>query len=157
MDYSPPVFIQERIICSIEASLEYQIPVNILLAIAEKEGGRPHEWSYNQNGTYDVGPMQFNTRYLKELEKYGISSKDVEQEGCYPYELAAWRIRNHLREGKKDIWTLASNYHSRTPKYNEIYRKDLIKKAQKWQHWLEQRFPTFDATTANSYLAKGLI
>lgn len=144
MMHALPPIIQERIVCSIEAAIKYQVPTNILLAIAEKEGGKPGEWSHNSNGTYDVGVMQFNTRYLAELSKFGITEKDVEAKGCYPYELAAWRVKNHLNEGNKDIWTLASNYHSRTEKYNQIYRRDLIEKARKWQIWLEQRFKTYE-------------
>jgi len=31
---------QERIVCSITAAIKYEIPANILLAVAEKEGGK---------------------------------------------------------------------------------------------------------------------
>jgi hypothetical protein len=29
----------------------------------------------NRNGTHDVGAMQFNTSYLKELSKYSITAE----------------------------------------------------------------------------------
>jgi hypothetical protein len=58
-----PLQLQERVACSISAAAKYQVPANIILAIAEKEGGRPGRWSPNKNGTHDVGSMQFNTAY----------------------------------------------------------------------------------------------
>ncbi len=135
----PPV-VEEWVVCSIAAAVKYEIPANILLAIAEKEGGKPGQWVKNSNGTHDVGPMQFNTAYLKDLSQYGISTGHVAQAGCYAYDLAAWRVRQHIKNDQGDIWTKAANYHSRTPEYNAKYRADLIVKAVKWADWLEERF-----------------
>lgn len=137
MDLPPDM--QERVVCSITAAIKYEIPANILLAIAEKEGGKPGQWVNNRNGTYDVGSMQFNTSYLQDLSKYGITAEHVARVGCYAYDLAAWRVRLHIRNDKGDIWTKAANYHSRTPKYNAKYRSDLIARAVKWADWLEER------------------
>jgi hypothetical protein len=135
---------QERVVCSISAAAKYDVPANIVLAIAEKEGGRPGQWVRNTNGTDDVGPMQFNTAYLSTLAHYGITPADVAQSGCYPYDLAAWRIRGHLRHDQGDIWTRAADYHSRTPVYNAAYRADLIVRAARWADWLQARYPTYD-------------
>src|SRR5436305_695432 len=96
---------QERIECSLMASAKFEVPANLLLAIAELEGGKAGLWVKNSNGTYDVGAMQFNTNYLNDLKKWGIKPADVARSGCYPYELAAWRITNHLVQDKKDLWT----------------------------------------------------
>lgn len=131
------------IACSIMAAVKYEVPVNIVLAVAEKEAGKPGQWVKNTNGTYDIGLMQFNTDYLKDLKKYGIKPDDVAHDGCYSFDLAAWRLRGHIQNDKFDLWTRVSNYHSRTPKYNVIYRQDVIKKAKKWQVWLERRFITY--------------
>jgi hypothetical protein len=139
-----PAQLQERIVCSIAAAVKYEVPANITLAIAEKEAGKPGQWVRNTNGTQDVGPLQFNTSYLRELAQYGITADDVAKAGCYPYDLAAWRLRGHLRNDKGDLWTRAANYHSRTPKHNALYRADLILKAANWANWLEARFVTFD-------------
>ncbi|SDH44365.1 hypothetical protein SAMN05428952_101415 [Nitrosomonas sp. Nm132] len=140
MDLPPDM--EERVACSITAAIKYEIPANILLAIAEKEGGKPGQWVRNSNGTHDVGSMQFNTAYLQDLSKYGITPDHVASPGCYAYDLAAWRVRLHIKNDKGDIWTKAANYHSRTPKYNVKYRADLIAKAAKWADWLENRFIT---------------
>ena len=141
-----PPQIQERIVCSISAAVKYQVPANIVLAVAEKEAGKPGQWVRNSNGTHDVGSMQFNTAYLGELARYGITANDVAASGCYSFDLAAWRLRGHIRHDKGDIWTRAANYHSRTYRYNVVYRADLMVKAVKWADWLEARFVTFDIT-----------
>ncbi|WP_237715187.1 transglycosylase SLT domain-containing protein [Xanthomonas phaseoli] len=141
-----PTQMQERVVCSITAAVKYEVPANIVLAVAEQEAGKPGQWVENTNGTQDVGPMQFNTAYMVELRKYGITAQDVARGGCYSYDLAAWRLRGHLRNDQGDIWTRAANYHSRTPQYNAVYRAALIKRANKWENWLVARFPTFDAT-----------
>ncbi|MCU7820084.1 MAG: muramidase [gamma proteobacterium symbiont of Lucinoma myriamae] len=145
-----PPLEQERITCSISAAVKYKIPANIMLAIAEKEGGKPGQWVKNKkSNTHDVGPLQFNTAYLNDLKKYGITAADVAAPGCYPYQLAAWRIHGHIKNDKGDLWTKASNYHSRTPKYNHIYRYDLMKKANKWADWLEANYKTYEISFHN--------
>lgn len=124
--------------CSVAAAIKYRIPVNILLAVAEKEGGSPGRKNKNNNGTYDVGYMQFNTTYLNEISRFGITQQAVAADNCYPFDLAAWRLASHIKDDSGDIWTRAANYHSKTPKYNQIYRTDLIKKAQAWASWLDK-------------------
>lgn len=51
-----PPMRQERILCSIMAAIKYQVPANILLAIAEKEDGKYGMVVTNKNGTSDIGP-----------------------------------------------------------------------------------------------------
>jgi len=143
-DLSPRL--QERVVCSLSAAMKYEVPANIVLAVAEKEAGKPGQWVLNTNGTHDVGAMQFNTAYLGDLARYGISANDVAAAGCYSFDLAAWRLRQHIKHDKGDLWTRAANYHSKTRHYNAIYRTDLIAKAVKWADWLDARFVTYDVT-----------
>ncbi|MFJ4157224.1 muramidase [Pseudomonas sp. NPDC089752] len=138
----PPPALTEPVVCSIMAAVKYELPVNIVLAVAGQEGGKPGQWVRNSNGTYDVGPMQFNTSYLRELSRYGITPEDVEQGGCYSYELAAWRIRGHVRNDRGDLWTRVANYHSRTPAINARYRQQVMRRAAYWADWLDARFAT---------------
>jgi len=133
--------------------VKYLVPANIVLAVAEKEAGKPGQWVRNTNGTHDVGPMQFNTAYLRDLFGYGITPDDVAAAGCYAYDLAAWRLRQHIKKDRGDLWTRAANYHSRTPQYNAVYRVDLIVKAVRWADWLEARFVTVDLTKAGALLS----
>ena len=132
----------ERIECSIAAAIHYDIPANLLLAVAQQEGGKPGQWVRNKNGTHDVGTMQFNTAYLAQLARYGIRPEHVASPGCYPYQLAAWRLKEHLAHDLGTIWQRAANYHSRTPLYNERYAYALALKAQQWAKWLSEHYPT---------------
>jgi hypothetical protein len=143
-DLPPPL--QERVVCALSAAVKYEVPANLLLAVAEKEAGKPGQWVRNANGTYDVGPLQFNTAYLADLARYGITANAVAAAGCYSFDLAAWRLRRHLRNDPGDLWTKAAHYHSRTPKCNILYRTDLMRKAVTWADWLEARFVTLDVT-----------
>jgi hypothetical protein len=131
MDSTPQT--HERVVCSIAAAAKYRIAATIVLAVAEKENGKVGQWVRNDNGTHDVGPLQFNTSYLRQLARYGISPADVAGSGCYPYDLAAWRLRQHIVNDTGDVWTRASNYHSRTPRFNRIYRVDLMRRAGRWR------------------------
>lgn len=135
-----PPHLHERVVCSISAAAKFEIPTNIMLAVAEQEGGRPGQWVRNKNGTHDVGALQFNTAYLAELSRFGIKTADVAAAGCYAYDLAAWRLRQHLRNDSGDLWSRAANYHSRTPVHNNAYRARLIQKGGKWSAWLSARF-----------------
>ena len=137
-----PGEMNERIMCSVIAAVKYDVPANIILAVAEIEGGKPGRYVENTNGTYDVGTMQFNTAYLQDLAQYGITAKDVAAAGCYSYDLAAWRLREHILNDTGDLWTRAANYHSKTPCYNAEYRAKLIRASGKWGNWLTERFKT---------------
>jgi hypothetical protein len=148
-----PPQIRERVVCSISAAVKYEVPANIVLAVAEKEAGRPGQWVRNTNGTHDVGPMQFNTAYVRDLARYGITANDVAAAGCYSFDLAAWRLRMHIRNDSGDLLTKAANYHSRTPQYNAVYRADLMRRAARWAAWLDAHFVTLDVTKAGSAVA----
>jgi hypothetical protein len=137
-----PPQLQETAICGISAAYEYGIPANVLLAVAQAEGGRPGQWVGNTNGTYDIGRLQFNTAYLATLAGYGITPAMAAQRGCYPYQLAAWRLRYELKTEHGDVWTRAACYHSKTPYYNAIYRQIIIRYGAFWQRWLETHFVT---------------
>jgi hypothetical protein len=137
----PPQY-QERIVCSVMASVTYDVPANIILAVAELENGKSGMYRPNANGTQDVGVMQMNTQYLADLSGYGITANDVADSSCYPYMLATWRLHQHIVHDKGDLWTKAANYHSRTPRYNSIYRAKLKIAARHWADWLKRYFNT---------------
>lgn len=133
-DLPPTIPIDDaRIYCSVEAAARYFQPSEPVYAVALTEGGRPGIAVLNTNGTYDLGYMQFNTAYLKTLSRAGVKVSDVQKNSCYPFHLAAWRIRGHLEERSgADVFTKAAWYHSRTPEYNIIYRGKLIENARRF-------------------------
>lgn len=143
-DAPPPnqVLHREQIECAIAAAVKYDFPANVLLAIAEQEAGKPNTWSSNRNGTYDVGVMQFNTAYLRQLQRYGIHPEHVASDTCYPYLLAAWRLKTHLVNDRGSFWTRISNYHSQTTYYNQKYAASVAPRAERWATWLEKNYAT---------------
>lgn len=145
-----PPAIHERVVCSIGAAAKYGVPANIILAVAQREGGKPGQWVRNTNATYDIGSMQFNTAYMRTLARYGIGTADVAKPGCYSYDLAAWRLRGHIKNDGGDIWTRVANYHSRTPRHNAPYRAAIMANARQWGSWLSARFHTYDTLTVAS-------
>lgn len=142
-----PPAIHEKVVCSIGAAAKYGVPANIILAVAQREGGRPGQWVRNNNATYDIGSMQFNTAYIRTLARYGIGTGDVAKPGCYSYDLAAWRLRGHIKNDRGDVWTRVANYHSRTPVHNAPYRAAIMVNARQWGSWLASRFHTYDTVT----------
>ncbi len=144
MNAVPPAVLEQRVTCSVSAAVRFNVPANLLLAVAEIENGRPGLQSVNANGTRDIGWMQFNTSYLASLAPFGIRAADVAVSNCYPFDLAAWRIAGHLARDRGDLWTRAANYHSRTARHNAIYRQKLISLASKWEMWLRQQFQTVE-------------
>lgn len=136
---------QYKIECAIDAAQYYEIPANVLLAVAEMEGGKIGQRVRNSNGTYDIGAMQFNTAYINELTtQYGINEAHLSglHDACYPFKVAAWRIRQHLVHDSGDLWTRIANYHSRTRQYNTRYRNILIVKSAFWGKWLSSTYST---------------
>lgn len=128
--------------CALAASVRYDVPADALLSVYSVERGGADTWSHDANGTWDIGPLQFNTAYLGGLKRYGITPSVVEGRTCYPWFLAAWRIHNQLVEDHGGFWTRVARYHSATPRYVEAYRRKLLEYAPRWRAWLIAHYPT---------------
>lgn len=139
-DYRPAT-----IQCVLEASVRRDVPANVLLGIAQIEGGKEGMVKPNANGSFDFGRFQINSIHLKELARYGVS-QDVAKyylvrDGCYSAEMAAYRLKRCLVENPgKEFWERAACYHSRTPKFNVIYREKLKPVALRWADWLSKNY-----------------
>ena len=54
--------------CFEEAALRYQMPSALLKAISSVEsGGNPNALNRNKDGSFDVGHMQINRRWMKKM------------------------------------------------------------------------------------------
>ena len=136
-----PPQMQQTVVCAMEASHEYSVPLNAVLAVAEQEGGKPGMAKRNRNGSYDYGVMQINSTHLEEFGKYGITRAHLMHDGCYPVQLATWMIQQHLNSCNAEFWTCVARYHSKTPSLNAVYRAKILPKAAKWSNWIKQSFP----------------
>ena len=128
--------------CALAASIRYDVPADALLSVYSVERGGTDTWSHDANGTYDIGPLQFNTAYLASLRRFGITPRTVEGKTCYPWFLAAWRIHDQLVEDRGGFWTRVARYHSATPHYVATYRRQLLEYAPRWRAWLIAHYPT---------------
>lgn len=53
--------------CTVQAAQRFGLPPGALAGILMNEGGKPGQWSHNTNGSYDLGPAQINTLWLRKL------------------------------------------------------------------------------------------
>jgi soluble lytic murein transglycosylase-like protein len=107
--------------CVTIAAKEYNVPPVALLVLLRAENGKLGTASKNKNGTYDLGPMQINSRWLKDLSPYGVTSWHLAYDLCTNIRAGAWRFKSELNRTKGDVWKALGNYHSRTPYYHNRY------------------------------------
>jgi hypothetical protein len=116
--------------CLLLAAQTYAVPPAVLLGIYQVEHGTVGQEVGNDNGTYDLGPMQINTVWLPQLSQYwGVSENTarrwVRDDPCTNVGVAAWILRNHMDETGSLAQAIA-NYHSRTPLYGSAYKSKVI-------------------------------
>ena len=117
--------------CLLLASQTYSVPPAVLLGIYQVEGGQvSQEVGPNDNGSYDLGPMQINTIWIPELSKrWGISQETARQlvrdDPCTNVSVAAWILKKHINE-TKNLSKAISHYHSRTYRYGSVYKKKVV-------------------------------
>ena len=117
--------------CLFLAAQTYSIPPAVLVGIYQVEGGQVgQQVGPNQNGSYDLGPMQINTIWLPELAKYwGVSQSTakawVRDDPCTNVGVSAWILRRNLNE-TDDLAQAIAHYHSRTPHYGSKYKTKVI-------------------------------
>lgn len=116
--------------CLMLASQTYAVPPAVLVGIYKAEGGKIGQEVPNENGTYDLGPMQINTVWMPELaEKWGVSEataqKWVRDDACTNVGVAAWILRSHLND-TGSLSKAIAHYHSKTPIHGNKYKGRVI-------------------------------
>lgn len=122
---TPPTFE-----CLYQEADRQKIPPELLLAVMRTEGGRMGEFSKNNNGTYDIGPMQINTTWLDRLARQAGSTPQVvasklAYHGCWNMAVGAWILRSAIDEAPGDVWRGVGYYNSHTPKYAQAYTRKV--------------------------------
>lgn len=84
--------------CWAEAGKRYGVDPWLLYSIAQQESSlRPLVVSpRNRNGSYDIGIMQINSRWLPELKRYGITEQHL-YEPCLNINVGAWVLAHAMR------------------------------------------------------------
>jgi len=109
------------------AAQNYNIRKEILYAVLAVEGGSPGLKKRNNNGSYDMGPMQINSSWLPELRRRGISEYEVTSDYCTNVLVGAWILAQELQRAgapqmnTAEYWQAVGRYNSRTPYFNSRY------------------------------------
>jgi len=107
-------------LCIETAARSFNIPELPLWIILDVERGTLGKVSMNTNGTYDIGPMQINSIWLKRIAPYGITEHAVKNNLCMNVYVGAWIFTKELRE-HGTLTKAIAHYHSPTPKHQMRY------------------------------------
>jgi soluble lytic murein transglycosylase-like protein len=122
--------------CFLIAAQTYSIPPAVLLGVYQVEGGKIGQAvGPNDNGTYDLGPMQINTSWLPLLSsEWNVSKATAKSwildDPCTNVGVAAWILRRNLNE-TGDLALSIANYHSRTPHIGTPYKRKVVGSMQR--------------------------
>lgn len=110
--------------CLLEASSFYDIDSRVFEAIRIAEGGKVGHVVRNTDGTYDLGPFQINTRWLRIFRSahHPMDPVQIAQNGCVNAYVAAYILRRNMDEGHENLWVAVGHYHSHNPREARKYR-----------------------------------
>jgi hypothetical protein len=117
--------------CLMLAAQTYSVPPAVLVGIHQVEGGQVGQAvGPNDNGSYDLGPMQINTIWIPLLsDKWGVAESTayrwVRDDPCTNMGVAAWILRTHMNETGSLAKAIA-HYHSKTPQYGYPYKGKVV-------------------------------
>ncbi len=121
--------------CMAAAASFYALPPRVLPAIQLVEGGRIGIVAADPDGTFDLGVMQVNTRWLAPLARVTrLTEAEVRArlilDPCFNIAAAAAILRTYLVETHGDLMAAIGDYHSHTPALNLAYRQAVVRAAE---------------------------
>lgn len=108
--------------CLYQVSANYDVPMPVLvslLAVQQSHVGTRFE---RIDQTVDLGPGLINSRWLNHLQKYGISEKDLQNDGCKNVMTLAWILAGYKQQGR-ELWQAVGRYHSKDKLKSEAFQK----------------------------------
>jgi len=116
--------------CLLFAAHTYQVPPQALIAIMHVEGGHVGQAVADNNGTYDLGPMQVNTIWIPKLARLWNTDQPstlrrVRDNGCVNVHVAAWILRQRVNE-TGNLYRGIAAYHSYTPVHGAEYLQKIV-------------------------------
>lgn len=122
----PPLYVSDLpISCINAAASEFHVPAKLIIAVLNVERGKTGFMMKNKNGTYDMGPLQVNSRWLPTLERYGYSENDIVFDGCTNVKVATWLLARAITHNSQSFWNAVGDYHSHTPDLNRSYNQKV--------------------------------
>lgn len=100
-----------------------------LYGIFATEGGTVGEYSTNENGSRDNGPMQINSTKIKDLTFLEVNEEALRNDGCYNVFVSAHILNDHYKKSG-NIWQAVGDYHSKTKEFGDAYILRVWEKLQ---------------------------
>lgn len=110
--------------CFDEAAARYRVPTSLLMAISRVESsGNPQAISRNPDGSYDIGHMQINSRWLPLLKRYGIDERSL-FDACTNTYVGAWILAQNIHRLGYG-WNAIGAYNARSPSKRMAYARKV--------------------------------
>lgn len=110
--------------CIEDSSGTYDLNPLVLLSVLKVESNaRTGIVAQNTDGSFDLGPSQFNTRSWAKLlvEKYKIPREALINDMCQAVRALGFALRTEINAAGGNLWAGIGNYHSRTQKHHVKY------------------------------------
>lgn len=109
----PPAIMHNEIpqSCVMTVARAYDIPPILIGGILYVEGGRKGMAMPNTNGSFDYGPAQVNSIWLKETKKIGVNEYELRNDTCKNLWAAGWIMRRCLNKHADSFWHGVGCYH----------------------------------------------
>ncbi|MEO1767700.1 lytic transglycosylase domain-containing protein [Thiobacter sp. AK1] len=110
--------------CFNDAAARYRVPPSLLMAISRVEsGGNPNAVSRNADGSYDIGHMQINSRWLPVLQRYGITERNL-FDACTNTYVGAWILAQNIHRLGYG-WDAIGAYNASSPSKRMAYARKV--------------------------------
>ncbi len=125
--------------CVNSASADYNVPQLVLLAVLKQESNARPAVSRNRNGSYDLGPAQFNTDSWVPYfaKRYGIKPESLINNMCQAIRAMAYAIRTEANTKTcrgEVLWCGVGRYHA--PYDSSARREYVIRVSEKLNHMI---------------------
>lgn len=112
--------------CWEEAAVQYGVNPYLLYAIAKTESNlNPSAINRNKDGSYDIGLMQINSRWLPTLRKYGIEEAQL-WDACINIHVGAWVLAQNMRR-MGNSWEAVGAYNARDAELRIKYARKVYR------------------------------
>ncbi|MEN3291423.1 MAG: hypothetical protein V7642_676 [Burkholderiales bacterium] len=112
--------------CWEQAGVKYNVSPYVLYAIAKTESDmNPLALNRNKNGSYDIGLMQINSRWLPALRKYGLNEQQL-WDPCINVHIGAWVLAHNMQR-LGNSWEAVGAYNASDPQLRIRYAIKVYK------------------------------
>lgn len=96
----------------------------LLKAISRVESaGNPHALNRNKDGSFDIGHMQINSRWITKLWHFGISPVQL-WDPCINTHVGAWILAQSVQRLGYS-WTAVGSYNAGSPEKRDRYARKV--------------------------------